>query len=419
MKYLRIFEKESDYTQYVGGGGDDYVTPHVALVRRTNAVKYKEYDKTNDYCTIEALEDGLTVTFHHNAVAYYSVDNCKTWVEMPEDSTTTPPINTGEKISFKQVNTFAGWFDVDKKFNLRGNAMSLIFGDEGKNNFDLTGYDGAFMESFRTCETLQSVSKKFLPATTLAYDCYCSMFADCISLVNAPELPATNLAPYCYLDMFSWCTSLVNAPALPATNLAENCYESMFSGCISLTTAPALPATTLAVGCYSFMFTCCESLTTAPALPATNLTESCYSNMFEGCTSLVNAPALPATTLTFDCYSFMFGNTSLLTAPTLPATELAPYCYCCMFINCDSLVTAPELPATELAEECYAYMFQSCSNLNYIKALFTTEPSDSYTNDWVDGVSSTGTFVKSADAAWDVRGVDAIPEGWTVETASA
>ena len=33
---------------------------------------------------------------------------------------------------------------------------------------------------------------------------------------------------------------------------------------------------------------------------------------------------------------------------------------------------------------------------------------------WVYNVSSTGTFVKSKDATWDVRGVSGIPEGWKV-----
>jgi hypothetical protein len=42
MKYLRLFEKESDYTQYVEGG-DDYVEPHVVLIRNTDKVFYKQF----------------------------------------------------------------------------------------------------------------------------------------------------------------------------------------------------------------------------------------------------------------------------------------------------------------------------------------------------------------------------------------
>ena len=35
--------------------------------------------------------------------------------------------------------------------------------------------------------------------------------------------------------MFSGCTGLTQAPALPATTLASNCYNSMFYGCTGIT----------------------------------------------------------------------------------------------------------------------------------------------------------------------------------------
>ena len=143
--------------------------------------------------------------------------------------------------------------------------------------------------------------------------------------------------------------------------------------------------------------------------------------MFGGCTALTTLPTnyLPATTLANDCYYGMFIYcTSLTTAPVLPATTLADYCYGGMFQNCTSLTTAPELPATTLAKNCYNGMFYGCSKLNYIKAMFTTAPSTSYTRDWVRGVKSTGTFVKNSAATWDVSGVNGIPTGWTVQTAS-
>ena len=85
-----------------------------------------------------------------------------------------------------------------------------------------------------------------------------------------------------------------------------------------------------------------------------------------------------------------------------------------MFSGCTNLENAPELPAITLASECYAYMFSSCSKLNYVKALFTTTPENSYTRGWLDGVASSGTFVKNAAATWNVVGVNGVPEGWTV-----
>ena len=205
---------------------------------------------------------------------------------------------------------------------------------------------------------------------------------------------------------------------IPMSNF---CYYKLFYGCYnctSLTTAPELPATNLAESCYSSMFNGCTSLTTAPELPATNLAKSCYNSMFRGCTSLTTAPELPATNLAIQCYFYMFYNcTSLTTAPELPATNLAESCY--MFNGCTSLTTAPELPATNLAIECYSSMFNGCKKLSYIKALFLTSPSNTYTGNWVSGVASAGTFVKNSEATWTVTGVNAVPNGWTIETASS
>lgn len=205
------------------------------------------------------------------------------------------------------------------------------------------------------------------------------------------------------------------------TSVGANCFMGLFSGCSNLYTYVhkkiILPATTLEECCYQDMFYGCTSLTTAPELPALTMASRCYSSMFGGCTSLTAAPVLPATTLATSCYQYMFyGCTSLSAAPTLPATALTGNCYFSMFGRCTSLTIAPVLPATTLASHCYEDMFKNCSSLNYIKALFTTTPSSSYTNNWVSGVASTGTFVKSVDATWDVTGNNGVPTGWTVVT---
>ena len=119
-------------------------------------------------------------------------------------------------------------------------------------------------------------------------------------------------------------------------------------------------------------------------------------------------------------FTGLFGSCTGLTSAEnliLPATTLVVSCYTGMLAICTSLTTAPALPATTLADGCYVSMFEGCTNLNYIKAMFTTTPSTTYTQNWVDGVSSTGTFVKNSAAQWDVTGADGIPSGWTVETA--
>lgn len=192
-----------------------------------------------------------------------------------------------------------------------------------------------------------------------------------------------------FVRLFENCKSLVKAPDLPATTLTERCYMNLFVGC-GLTEPTALPATTLAVRCYQNLFNGCKSLIYGPELPATTMVDNCYANMFLNCTSLTTAPELPSTTLDVGCYQGMF-------------------------YTCTSLTKAPELPATTLKTDCYKNMFGNCSKLNYIKAMFTTTPGSSYTANWVKGVASTGTFVKNGEATWDVKGVNGIPTGWTIQ----
>ena len=127
--------------------------------------------------------------------------------------------------------------------------------------------------------------------------------------------------------------------------------------------------------------------------PTTIPSAYCYYKMFQGCTSLTTAPELSATTLSYGCYNNMFSG-------------------------CTSLTTAPELPATTLAVSCYSYMFYGCSSLNYVKAMFTTTPSSTYTNSWLKNVATSGTFVKNSAATWSVSGANGIPSGWTVQTTS-
>ena len=205
--------------------------------------------------------------------------------------------------------------------------------------------------------------------------------------------------------------SLVNF----SDTLTDYAFYYLFNGCTSLTTAPVLPATTLTEHCYSAMFQRCKALTAAPELPATTLAPNCYEYMFKGCTSLVQTPELPATTISWSCYSSMFsGCTSLTTTPALPATKLIYGCYERMFEGCTSLTTVQELPAKELVDWCYNNMFEGCTNLNYVKALFTQLYNDKAPYNWLNNVSSTGTFIKSKDATWTNEQAG-IPTGWTVQ----
>ena len=399
----------------------------------------------SDYLTFLALEDG-TFSFSGksgNTSIEYSLDNGSSWSTLTSGSS-TPTVHQGEKILWKGELTVyqeslgtqgVGNFGSTNKFDVKGNIMSILYGDNFVNQKSLSGKDYAFTYLFQSCNIVNSKGL-ILPATTLSEECYAGLFQGCSFLETVPQLPAMSVPANCYRGMFATCTSLETVPTdlLPATNITGSyAYSSMFYNCTSLKNVPNLPMTNVNgggwYGAYYQMFEGCESLTEVPEnlLPATTLGFRCYNNMFRKCKSLVNAPKLQATTLRSQCYLNMFaGCTSLKTAPELPATTLQDLCYGDMFAGCTSLKTAPELPATTLAWECYMGMFNGCSSLNYIKAMFTTEPSDTctsstpcYTYEWVKGVSIDGTFVKNSAATWNLSGKSGIPNGWTIETASS
>ena len=119
-----------------------------------------------------------------------------------------------------------------------------------------------------------------------------------------------------------------------------------------------------------------------------------FESLFQSCNKIINANNL-----------------------ILPATTLADYCYYFMFDACSSLTTAPELPATTLTTFCYERMFYGCTALNYIKCLATDISAYNCTLNWLNNVSSTGTFVKNASMSSWTTGVDGIPSGWTVQNA--
>ena len=154
------------------------------------------------------------------------------WISITSNTGSSVPtitVNPGDKIQFRGNNTQYGnsssnynsFRGSTASFEAEGNIMSLIYGDEFKNNLTISS-DYAFAKLFIDCTKLVSAENLILPATTLANYCYEEMFYGCTSLTTAPELPATTLADSCYYYMFQGCTSLKTAPALPATTLANS-----------------------------------------------------------------------------------------------------------------------------------------------------------------------------------------------------
>jgi hypothetical protein len=270
--------------------------------------------------TFEAKEAGASVTFKTYtgstvSAPEYSTDGSN-WTHYTWGTAITLA-NVGDKVMFRGDNaTYAAssgtdavsTFTCDKDCYVYGNVMSLVSSTGYESATTLTAGSTFRRLFYRNTHLLNHPTKPIvLPATTLADNCYFSMFEGCSGLTKAPTLPATTMKPGCYMQMFSE-AGIAVAPALPSTTLAQSCYEMMFYECPNLTMPPGLPATKLETLCYAAMFALCPNLETAPALPATTLVNSCYYGMFSGCTKLNNVTCLATNISANNCtYGWLTG----------------------------------------------------------------------------------------------------------------
>lgn len=143
----------------------------------------------------------------------YSLDeeNWNTW----DYSTIT--LGAGEYVYFRGVNSRIGSSTYDyAKFSttgtiyVGGNVMSLLDGMAATTSTTIN-QSYCFYKLFAgsTINLDENIPLK-LPATTLASDCYNSMFMGCTSFRGEITLPAKSLPSGCYTSMFKNCTSFSN-----------------------------------------------------------------------------------------------------------------------------------------------------------------------------------------------------------------
>lgn len=363
MRNLRKFETTSEYNTYMQSG--EAVFPNVCYINNTNSTKYNPIPKP---LYIEAIGD-LTVKFPRDIE--YSLDNL-TWSQLPSN-TETPVIKSGNRVYFRakdlRIETTyipggIGRFTISNKCNIGGNVMSMIYGEDYIGKLSISK-EKQFEGLFYNCSQIINAGKLVLPATSTSYRPYRYMFSGCTNMEVAPEIHLYSWHQEAGFYMFKDCKRLIKTPKIRVSAYSSNAFSYMFTGCTGLIEAPMEIYANDSLAC-AYMFSGCTNLKVAPKIL------SIWRSSCQG-----------------------------------------------MFKDCTSLEEAPDLPATTLKDDCYKYMFKGCSKLRYVKAMFTTEPSDTYTDGWLDGVSPTGTFVKNASATWNVTGSNGIPEGWTVETATA
>lgn len=147
----------------------------------------------------------------------------------------------------------------------------------------------------------------------------------------------------------------------------------------------------------------------------------CFMSFFRNGNKIVNVdPKLLSgfSNISNGCFSHLFMDCSLLeNAPELPWTIVFGEVFNSIFRNCVRLTTAPDLPAKRLEYKSYSRMFYGCSNLNYIKLGANERYQQQHTRglqDWVNGVSANGIFIRDYNATELPIGNSGIPSGWTV-----
>lgn len=183
---------------------------------------------SEQYLTFESLDDNnaiyLRAVSNTNVTVSASTDNGATWTAYTSTNggsgTTIATLNTGDKVLIKGTNQAYtnNRFNSSGQFEMYGNIMSLLYGDNFSGQTALTD-NYLFFSLFNACTGLTSAENLIMPATTLTYDCYGYMFFNCTSLTKAPELPAATLIDGCYQYMFASCSNLNYVKCL-ATNIS-------------------------------------------------------------------------------------------------------------------------------------------------------------------------------------------------------
>lgn len=194
--------------------------------RFTASTQNRPVININNYLTIEALSDGIAVRLDKHDCEY-CVDGDGNWKPLAA-GVLTQRIKQGHILSFRSELTpnaqGIGTFYIDGKCNIKGDCMSMIFGDNASINY------------------------------ILPENAFCYLFQHNLNIINCEGLilKATTLAKNCYRDMFYGCTSLTTAPVLPATTLVESCYSQMFFSCTNLNYIKMLATDISASSCLSY-----------------------------------------------------------------------------------------------------------------------------------------------------------------------
>lgn len=218
----------------------------LARVYRGQTIVWEPYfdPRESEYLTTEILSGGtIKIGEIYNTPHLYYRKNGGDWTALYSqyiDPSWVDPkleVSDGDIVEWKRDYSGQTTIDFnDVYFNVRGNIMSLEYGDDfiGKKTIRASGY--AFYRQFWHMNVV-SAADLVLPATKLKSWCYSSMFQGCTSLTAAPDsLPkferaGDNACQNVYSEMFKDCTSLTVAPVIsPLSPYYKYACDEMFRG---------------------------------------------------------------------------------------------------------------------------------------------------------------------------------------------
>ena len=220
------------------------IATHAGYLNSDVATKYiQSNDYSQNYLTFNVRTGGTipwkSIGSGMAKEIFYRI-NGGSWTSITAGNDVTISVVAGDVVEFKGNNNttyassnanYSGFGGGTATYDISGNIMSLVYGDNFSGQTSLTGTYN-FCSIFKQSMAV-SAENLILPATTLTNYCYRAMFSKAPNMAVAPALPATTLAKGCYWYMFEECPITI-APDLDATTLVDECYGHMFENCSNL-----------------------------------------------------------------------------------------------------------------------------------------------------------------------------------------
>lgn len=295
-KYIKKFDTHSDYEDFIET--EDFIKPNVSYCVDNVEVHYNPLILPKDqYLTFDVITDG-TIRWHHygylpNDTIYASFDNGETWQTLTSGGNgTTLNVQEGDKIIFKGENDYYGiynegdsvWnysrFRSTAKFNVSGNMLSLIYGDNFKQYTQLPQIDSSeaahFLKIF-DLSCIVSAKDLIIPvnAANVTDHSFEGMFVGNYYLEEIPEILPTTIPELFFYN----CTSLVNV-ILP--NNVTNIAYGAFQACTGLTNL-VIPNSVTTIGLQSI-----QSCTSLVSITIPNSVTSIGEGAFRYCSNLAS-----------------------------------------------------------------------------------------------------------------------------------